>query len=72
MASTVAYCALTATALLKYLAFGASKAIILGCSANCLVLFGSFACGAAWQRGLGKAEAGAASFSREMCIRDRY
>lgn len=69
MASTVAYCALTATALLKYLAFGASKAIILGWSANCLVLFGSFACGAAWQRGLGKAEAGAASFSRGFAAR---
>ena len=64
MASTVAYCALTATALLKYLAFGASKAIILGWSANCLVLFGSFACGAAWQLDLVKAEAGVASFSR--------
>ena len=69
MASTVAYCALTATALLKYLAFGASEAIVLGCSANGLVLFGSFACGAAWQRGLGKAEAGAASFSRGLAAR---
>lgn len=69
MASTVAYCALTATALLKYLAFGASEAIVLGCSANCLVLFGSFACGAAWQRDLGKAEAGAASFSRGFAAR---
>ena len=69
MASTVAYCALTATALLKCLAFGASKAIVLGWSANCLVLFGSFACGAAWQRGLGKAEAGAASFSRGFAAR---
>lgn len=69
IASTVAYCALTATALLKYLAFGASEAIVLGCSANCLVLFGSFACGAAWQRGLGKAEAGAASFSRGFAAR---
>ena len=69
MASTVAYCALTATALLKYLAFGASEAIVLGCSANCLVLFGSFACGAAWQRGLGKAEVGAASFSRGFAAR---
>ena len=69
MASTVAYCALTATALLKYLAFGASEAIVLGCSANCLVLFGSFACGTAWQRGLGKAEAGAASFSRGLSAR---
>ena len=64
MVSTVAYCALTVTALLKYLAFGASEAIVLGCSANCLVLFGSFACGAAWQLDLGKAEAGVASFSR--------
>lgn len=69
MASTVAYCALTATALLKYLAFGASEAIVLGWSANCLVLFGSFACGAAWQRGLGKAEAGVASFSRGFAAR---
>ena len=69
MASTVAYCALTVAALLKYLAFGASEAIVLGCSANCLVLFGSFACGAAWQRGLGKAEAGAASFSRGFAAR---
>lgn len=69
MASTVAYCALTATALLKYLAFGASEAIVLGWSANCLVLFGSFACGAAWQRDLGKAEAGAAFFSRGIAAR---
>ncbi len=69
MASTVAYCALTATVLLKYLAFGASEAIVLGCSANCLVLFGSFACGAAWRRGLGKAEAGVASFSRGFAAR---
>ena len=30
MVSTAAYCALTATALLKYLAFGASEAIVLG------------------------------------------
>lgn len=69
MASTVAYCALTATALLKYLAFGASKAIILGWSANCLVLFGSFACGTVWQRDLGKAETGTASFSRGLSAR---
>lgn len=69
MVSTSAYCVLTATALLKYLAFGASKAIILGWSANCLVLFGSFACGAAWQRDLGKAEAGAAFFSRGIAAR---
>lgn len=69
MVSTAAYCALTATVLLKYLAFGASEAIVLGWSANCLVLFGSFACGAAWQRGLGKAEAGAASFSRGFAAR---
>lgn len=69
MASTVAYCALTATALLKYLAFGASEAIVLGWSANCLVLFGSFACGAAWQRDFGKAEAGVASFSRGFAAR---
>lgn len=69
MASTVAYCALTATALLKYLAFGASEAIVLGWSANCLVLFGSFACGAAWQRDLGKAEADVASFSRGFAAR---
>lgn len=69
MASTVAYCALTVTALLKYLAFGASEAIVLGWSANCLVLFGSFACGAAWQRDLGKAEADVASFSRGFAAR---
>lgn len=69
MVSTAAYCALTATALLKYLAFGASEAIVLGWSANCLVLFGSFACGAAWQRDLGKAETGTVSFSRGLAAR---
>lgn len=69
MVSTAAYCALTVAALLKYLAFGASEAIVLGWFANCLVLFGSFACGAAWQRDLGKAETGAASFSRGLAAR---
>ena len=69
MVSTAAYCALTVAALLKYLAFGASEAIVLGWSAICLVLFGSFACGAAWQRDLGKAETGIASFSRGLAAR---
>lgn len=69
MVSTAAYCALTATALLKYLAFGASEAIVLGWFANCLVVFGSFACGAVWQRDLGKAETGTASFSCGLSAR---
>ena len=56
-------------ALLKYLAFGASEAIVLGWFANCLVAFGSFACGTLWQRDLGKAETGAASFSRGLSAR---
>ena len=69
MVSTAAYCALTATALLKYLAFGASEAIVLGWSAICLVLFGSFACGTVWQHDLGKAETGTAPFSRGLAAR---
>ena len=69
MVSTAAYCALTATALLKYLAFGASEAIVLGWFANCLVAFGSFACGTVWQRDLGKAETGTAPFSRGLAAR---
>lgn len=69
MVSTAAYCALTVAALLKYLAFGASEAIVLGWFANCLVAFGSFACGTVWQRDLGKAEAGTASFSRGLSAR---
>ena len=69
MVSTAAYCALTVAALLKYLAFGASEAIVLGWSAICLVLFGSFACGTVWQRDLGKAETGTASFSRGLAAR---
>ena len=69
MVSTAAYCALTVAALLKYLAFGASEAIVLGWFANCLVAFGSFACGTLWQRDLGKAETGAASLSRGLSAR---
>ena len=69
MVSTAAYCALTVAALLKYLAFCASEAIVLGWFANCLVAFGSFACGTVWQRDLGKAETGTASFSRGLSAR---
>lgn len=69
MVSTAAYCALTVAALLKYLAFGASEAIVLGWSAICLVLFGSFACGTVWQRDLGKAETSTVSFSRGLSAR---